>query len=213
MPHSPARALVRLLPFAYVLLAGLVLSSLSRLALAGWHADAVTAAQGWKRVVVQGVRVDIATLCLLLGLPAAVYVLLPARLARHAVAQVAVAAWLTLALAVLLTLEAATPAFMAEYGLRPNRLFVEYLAYPREIGATLAKGHRLTTLLTAGVAGFAAWWGHGGVRAALRRHPPQPGPPGPSCRRGRAGGGAGRARRPVDVGPPADESGDGGLLQ
>ncbi len=154
-----------------MLLAGLVLLSLSRLALAGWHAEAVSAARGWASVFVQGVRVDIATLCLLLGLPAALYLLLPTHMAQHRAARSAVAAWLTLALAVPLTLEAATPAFMAEYGLRPNRLFIEYLAYPREIAATLAKGHLLTTLLTLAVAAFAVGWGYHWVHRALRGQP------------------------------------------
>lgn len=44
-------------------------------------------------------------------------------------------------------MELATPSFMAEYGLRPNRLFLEYLIYPEEVGMTLLRGHLLAVVI------------------------------------------------------------------
>jgi phosphoglycerol transferase MdoB-like AlkP superfamily enzyme len=41
----------------------------------------------------------------------------------------------------------ATPAFINEYGFRPNRLFIEYLAYPDEVMKMLFKGHLLTLVI------------------------------------------------------------------
>lgn len=50
--------------------------------------------------------------------------------------------------------ELATPAFINEYGFRPNRLFIEYLPYPNEVFKMLVNGHLLTlvvVLLTLGL--------------------------------------------------------------
>ncbi|WP_448213819.1 LTA synthase family protein [Colwellia sp. MEBiC06753] len=42
--------------------------------------------------------------------------------------------------------ELATPAFIHEYGLRPNRLFIEYLAYPAEVSQMLINGHSVALI-------------------------------------------------------------------
>ena len=161
-----------LLPFVWVFLIGLVQLSLARLGLALWQADAVAAADGWGRVFGFGLRVDVATMCLLLGLAALVYLLLPARLACMPLVRGVFALWLTLALAVPFMLEVATPAFMAEYGLRPNRLFIEYLSYPKEVASTLLKGHLLSVILALVLDGVVLWLGFRWARSALRRYPP-----------------------------------------
>ena len=44
-------------------------------------------------------------------------------------------------------MEASTPSFIMQYDLRPNRLFVEYLRYPREVLATLWNGFRVPLLV------------------------------------------------------------------
>ncbi|MFQ6309739.1 hypothetical protein [Lysobacter capsici] len=133
--------LARVVPFLCCFGIGLAVLSLSRLGLVLWQADAVNDADAWSRVLLQGIRVDTATLCMLLGIASALYLLLPVSVARHALVRTAMAAWLALSLTVLVVLELATPTFMQEYGLRPNRLFLEYLIYPREVVSTLAKGH------------------------------------------------------------------------
>ncbi len=46
----------------------------------------------------------------------------------------------------LLFFELATPAFIHEYGLRPNRLFIEYLAYPAEVSQMLINGHSVALI-------------------------------------------------------------------
>lgn len=161
-----------LFPFVWVFLIGLVQLSLARLGLSLWQADAVTAADGWGRVLGFGLRVDVATMCLLLGLAALVYLLLPAHLTRKPLVRWVFALWLTLALAVPFMLEVATPAFMAEYGLRPNRLFIEYLSYPKEVASTLLKGHLPSVILALVLDGVVLWLGFRWVRAALRRYPP-----------------------------------------
>ena len=122
---------------------GLVLLGVSRLGLAGWQAEAVARAHGWTRVLVQGVRVDVATLCLLFGLPAVAVTLWPGSRAL----RIAVMAWLAACLALLAFLELATPGFMGEFGLRPNRQFLEYLVYPREVFSTLWHGRPLQLVL------------------------------------------------------------------
>ena len=144
-------------------LAGLVLLGLSRLGLALWYFDAVTQAGGWAPVLLQGLRVDVATLCLLYGPVAAALLLAPSQ----RIAGIVAALWLATSIAVMAMLELATPGFMAEYGLRPNRLFLEYLIYPREVFSTLWTGRPLQLLLVpvaaAGIFAL-AWRGTRAVR-------------------------------------------------
>lgn len=140
-------------PVLWFFVAGLVLLSASRLGLAVWKFDQVTQAQGWTAVLLQGIRVDVATMCLLFGLPAVLVLLAPAYRPVH----IAVSLWLSACMALLLQLELATPGFMGEYGLRPNRLFLEYLIYPREVFSTLWNGRPLQVIL-APLAVLAALW-------------------------------------------------------
>jgi phosphoglycerol transferase MdoB-like AlkP superfamily enzyme len=143
----------------------------SRLGLALWQADQVSQARGWATVLVQGLRVDVATLCLLYGVPAVLLLLLPA----NRWLQRAVASWLALCMALLLLLELATPGFMGEYGLRPNRQFLEYLVYPREVFATLWSSRPAQLVLAPVAAALAlslAW--KASRRAMARAHAPPP---------------------------------------
>lgn len=48
---------------------------------------------------------------------------------------------------IVLFFELATPAFIIEYGFRPNRLFIEYLPYPNEVMKMLVNGHLATLVI------------------------------------------------------------------
>ena len=137
----------RLCPIAAFFLFGLVALSLSRLGLALWHASRVSAADGWATVFLQGVRVDVATLCLLFGIPAVLALLLPVQGRWGRAWRLLLRWWLVVTSVLLVFMELATPSFMAEYGLRPNRLFLEYLIYPQEVGMTLLRGHLLAVVI------------------------------------------------------------------
>lgn len=141
MPLSEKPLLSSLAPFLVALVVGLVLLWVSRLGLAAWHFTAINDVNGWAAVLLQGLRVDVATMCMLLGIPAALYMLLPPGIVGLKGMRLLFAAWLTLSLVVLLALEAVTPAFMAEYGLRPNRLVIDYISYPGEVLPMLVKSH------------------------------------------------------------------------
>ncbi|WP_342366043.1 LTA synthase family protein [Pseudoalteromonas sp. S16_S37] len=53
--------------------------------------------------------------------------------------------------------EIATPAFINQYDVRPNRLFVEYLQYPNEVFSMLINGHLLTLAMAILCCGAAAY--------------------------------------------------------
>lgn len=149
----------RLKPFAGFFFVGLVLLGASRLALSLWKWNEVTEVGGWMQVFVQGVRVDVASLCLLLVPPALVVLVLPEGLYRRRWTQGVLAVWLTCVLVLLVALELSTPGFMQEYGLRPNRLFVEYLVYPAEVFSTLVKGRPFQFVLLVVAIAAMAWVG------------------------------------------------------
>ena len=147
----------RLRPIAVFFLIGLLILGLSRLGLAWWHAAQINAVNGWVPVFAQGLRVDIASLCMLYGIPGVLTLLLPEGGWVGRTWKGFLRVWLTLVTCVLAFLELSTPDFMEEYGLRPNRIFLEYLIYPKEVANTLLKGHTFSLVLGIVLVALLAW--------------------------------------------------------
>lgn len=123
----------------YVL--GLVILSMSRGLLFIWHWDRVSAAGNVAELLALGLRADVIqmgylTLPILLMAP-----LLTHKFGQNLWLKIQVS-WLVVALSFLIFMEAATPAFILQYDLRPNRLFIEYLRYPQEVFSTLWGGFK-----------------------------------------------------------------------
>lgn len=134
---------------------GVLALGLSRVLLIAWQWQRVDVMDAVSSMLIQGLRSDLMTLGLF-ATPA--LVLLPPLLLIGRVKWwvKACSAWLAVSLVAIIFLELATPQFLIEYDSRPNRLFLEYLVYPREVLAMLWNGYRSLLLLTAaGVAGLA----------------------------------------------------------
>lgn len=117
--------------------------TISRLGLAIWLSDRVSNVNGWSDVLLQGARIDIATLCWLFILPSFLASLIPMRGIIGKIWRLILRIWLVLGLWIIVYMELATPSFIMEYDLRPNRLFVEYLIYPKEVFGMLWSGYKL----------------------------------------------------------------------
>jgi phosphoglycerol transferase MdoB-like AlkP superfamily enzyme len=137
-------------------LLGVFALGLSRGLLIAWQWERVAVTNAAFSMLVQGLRNDLMTLGLL---AAPAVLLLPALLAIGRVTWwVRVCcAWLSLCLVAILFLELATPQFLIEFDSRPNRLFLEYLAYPDEVMAMLWNGYRGLLLLVIGAIAGLAW--------------------------------------------------------
>jgi phosphoglycerol transferase MdoB-like AlkP superfamily enzyme len=144
-------------PFFCFLVLNLALLSFSRLGLALWQGDRVTSADGWGPVLLQGLRVDVSTLCWLFGVPAVFTLLLAGKHGPGRAWMWLMRLWLTAGTGLLLLLELATPAFINTYDLRPNRLFIEYLIYPKEVFGMLLQGHLLALVLVSVLVPVALW--------------------------------------------------------
>ncbi len=148
-------------PFAVFCALALGSLTLSRIALGIWQLERVDAVAGWQEMLLQGIRVDFATICWLWGVPAMFTLLLagPHTIGRGWMQLMRV--WLTVGLWLMLFLEISTPSFVTEYGVRPNRLYVEYLIYPKEVLSMLWAGRKAELLLAVVFSGAVltgGWW-------------------------------------------------------
>ncbi|MFB2872546.1 LTA synthase family protein [Aeromonas jandaei] len=148
-------------PFAVFCALALGSLTLSRIALGLWQLERVDAVAGWQEMLLQGIRVDFATLCWVWGVPAMLTLLLagPHAIGRGWMQLMRV--WLTVGLWLMLFLEISTPSFVTEYGVRPNRLYVEYLIYPKEVLSMLWAGRKAELLLAVVFSGAVltgGWW-------------------------------------------------------
>ncbi|SFD14687.1 LTA synthase family protein [Massilia yuzhufengensis] len=132
-----------------MLVIGLAILSLSRIALVAWQWDRVQATGISAAMFVQGVRADLILLGYFSVLPLLLAPLLAHRRAAH-FWKPAMGAWASFALVFIVFMELSSPQFIMQYDVRPNRLFVEYLAYPREVFATLWNGFRVALLAGVG---------------------------------------------------------------
>ncbi|RUO56511.1 sulfatase [Pseudidiomarina homiensis] len=126
---------------------GLVGLTMSRLLLFWLYFERVSTMPDWPTLLLSGIRADLIVIGYLLSIPLLIAPLLLLPVLRRWWTTF-LRIWLVIGLLFLFFMEAATPAFIAQYDVRPNRLFIEYLLYPKEVMSTLWYGFRGWLLLT-----------------------------------------------------------------
>ena len=139
-----------------MLLLGLLLLSLSRFGLVLWKLDRVNATGKLLEVLLQGIRVDIIQLGLLAIIPLLLAPILATKRFFNFWRKFTYI-WVILSIVLLVFLEASTPGFIAEYDVRPNRIFVEYLKYPKEVFGMLWRGFKVDIFTGVGFTLLAIW--------------------------------------------------------
>lgn len=125
----------------------LLILFLSRLALSIWQFDRVFEAKDWIKIFSGGLRIDISSICYLFILPALISSILAGEHMLGRIWNWILRVWITAGLWLVIYMEVATPAFIIEYDLRPNRLFIEYLQYPDELLRMLWSGYKFEIFL------------------------------------------------------------------
>jgi phosphoglycerol transferase MdoB-like AlkP superfamily enzyme len=143
-------------PLLVMYLISLPLLSLSRAGLMIWQAERVLATGIWPEMLLQGLRVDMIQMGLLVIIP---LLLMP----LFAYSKLWLwwrrfsFVWVVFSVTLLVFLEAATPGFIGEYDTRPNRLFIEYLKYPHEVIPMLWNGFRIHVFAGIGALVLTLW--------------------------------------------------------
>jgi phosphoglycerol transferase MdoB-like AlkP superfamily enzyme len=144
----PRKLGVLLLPYGVFALMLLATLSSSRALLTVWQLDRVLDADMLGNVLLQGLRFDLVLLGFLLAWPILFTPLMCTSRLMMRIWRPTVLIYLIACFAVVVFLEAATAPFIDQFDARPNRLFFEYIAYPKEIVSTL-KAAYLTELALA----------------------------------------------------------------
>ena len=132
----------------FILFAALLIITLfiSRASLGLWQIERFHDVSSITTLLFNGLRIDLSTLGYLLILPAILHPWL--MMSKFSTFWQSLLKVLFLVIFIgIVFFELATPAFIHEYGFRPNRLFIEYLAYPDEVMRMLFNGHLLTITL------------------------------------------------------------------
>ncbi|MGJ8619488.1 MAG: LTA synthase family protein [Methylophilaceae bacterium] len=138
-----------LAPLLTIYMIGLPVLSVFRLALVLWQSERVMATGQLLQVFLQGLRVDLILLGLIILIPlllSPLFTLLKAWRQWRYFTLV----WLIISITLIVFLEMASFGFIAEYDVRPNRLFIEYLKYPQEVMPMLWNGFRVHVFLGLG---------------------------------------------------------------
>lgn len=117
-----------------------------RLSLTLLYFSRVTGTPSFWKMFVIGPRMDAIITCYLLGVPTLLFILLPKKIIQSS--RFFIALWGALFMGFAVGMEFATPPFLLEYDLRPDRIFFEYLKYPQEVLGTVLKVRPLFFLIT-----------------------------------------------------------------
>ncbi|WP_024596942.1 MULTISPECIES: sulfatase-like hydrolase/transferase, partial [unclassified Pseudoalteromonas] len=132
----------------FVVFAVLALSflTLARFGLSVWQGERVFGSHAWLSIFIGGLRVDIATLSYII-MPALLLTLLMQSVGWQNKVRGLIKIYLVTMSALLVFFEVITPTFINEYDLRPNRLFIEYLIYPKEVSKMIFSGYKLEVFI------------------------------------------------------------------
>lgn len=131
---------------------GLLITTLSRLFLLMLFGTRVTETPDYWYIFPIGLRMDMILLSYLSVLPLLMISLAPDKVLNKI--QGLFAGYFIFFLSFILLLEMATPNFINEYDTRPNKLFLDYLIYPKEVMGTLFKSYLPSILLIVAIMSF-----------------------------------------------------------
>ena len=117
----------------------------SRILLLIWQSQRFLIDNLWL-ILSGGIRVDLSSIGYL-ALPA-ILILFVHSLIKLKITQQLFTVYSVVIITLVVVFESATPAFILQYDIRPNRLFVEYLNYPKEVFSMLLTGHLLTLIIS-----------------------------------------------------------------
>lgn len=120
----------------------LTLSSF-RLGLVIWQSERINNMSDFLTIMMNGVRVDISSLCYLFSVPVLISLISYLSGKGRLLLRTFLTLWYIPSICLLVYLEVITPTFILEYDLRPNRLLIEYLIYPKEVFSMLWTGYKL----------------------------------------------------------------------
>lgn len=137
---GPYRFLVRMMLLCLLIL------SISRIGLVIWQYDRVADTDQLLDIFLQGIRADLIMVSLWVLLPSLLIFFFLPNQSRKAWDKFTYY-WACLGALLIIFMELATPSFIMQYDIRPNRLFIEYLKYPKEVFSTLWNGFRVPLIL------------------------------------------------------------------
>jgi phosphoglycerol transferase MdoB-like AlkP superfamily enzyme len=135
---------------------GLLITTLSRLLLFFLFKDRVVETQDYWLIFPIGLRMDLILLCYLSFLPAVLITFLPNKWVKFTNKFLVLYSFLFLFL--ILFVELATPDFIKQYDTRPNKIFLDYLIYPREVVGMLLKSYLISIIVTFMILGTALYF-------------------------------------------------------
>lgn len=145
-------------PFFWFAVSVLVFLLLSRTGLSIWQNDRVAAVDGFAFIVLQGLRFDLVLLGLILFIPLSLSPLLLIFNRALPFWKIFITVFLAVCFFAVVFVELSTPSFINQYDLRPNRLYIEYLEYPKEVMSTLWEAYRFQLVFTVVFTAFAFKW-------------------------------------------------------
>ena len=141
---------------------GLLIMTLSRVILFFMFKERVEQTESFWYIYPLGLWMDIIVMSYLSFIPTVLLLLSPTNILKYINKFINV--YCCFFLFLILFMELSTPQFIDQYDTRPNRLFLEYLIYPKEIATMLLKGRLITVIsiiLICAVSIFSAIkWGH-----------------------------------------------------
>lgn len=144
-------------PYLCFLILALVVMTTSRLFLFVSYSDQMRGVVSLADVMGRGWRFDMVVICGVCLLAMLVQWLVPGHWLLSKSWQRLLTAWLVTWLMFIVWNEAATSDFIAEFGVRPNRLFVEYLGTPKEVFETIWAAHRSALLIAIALVAMAGY--------------------------------------------------------
>jgi phosphoglycerol transferase MdoB-like AlkP superfamily enzyme len=160
-------------PFLAFAVATLLFLTLSRLGLSLWQLDRFEEPSSLLTLVINGFRIDLSIVGYIFALPALAHIWFLGTKIEKAWFRV-LKCYFFVAASALIFFELATPAFITEYGFRPNRLFIEYLNYPEEVSKMLINGHLLTLIIVFSLLVLPSKYIWQKLELAVQQHPQLP---------------------------------------
>ncbi len=122
--------------------------------------DRISSSQDIVRILMNGIRIDIVTAVYGVAIPTVLAPFFEGYRFTRRFWRIFLSIWFCILFSFLVLMETVTPTFIMEYDVRPNRLFIEYLIYPKEILSMLWNGYLFQSIFViflttaAGYSGF-----------------------------------------------------------